>query len=455
MPKPKFFVVAIATALFFALPIAGQGVMITEQASREDPALNRSRGIRMLKQIKSAIKDNYYDKTFHGLDLDAKFDAAMERVKTLDKNWQIFRIIAGLVLEFNDSHTRFYPPGRANRIEYGFSLQMIGAKCFVTDVTKGSDAEAKGLKPGDQVVGIGRFNPSRENLWKINYLNYALDPQAIISVFTLGQDGKEKELKVEASFKSIKQRDDEAKERRKKKREDPFKCHSVNADIIACRLETFSVDKKHIDRMMTEVVKHRKLVLDLRGNGGGYVRIAEYLTGHFFDRDTKIADFVTRDKTRPSTAKPQKERAFSGDLAVLVDSNSASASEVFSRLVQIEKRGKVFGDVTAGAVMTSQLMTMAEIRGAEGFEKYTVFGMNLTIADLIMSDGKRLEGVGVVPDFPVGPTGSALANRNDPVLAYAVKLFGGSMTDKAAGDLNFIIPKTEDEDDEESDEAGK
>lgn len=427
-------------------------VAIVTQESREDPELNRSRGIRMLKQIKSAIKDRYYDRQYHGIDLNTKFDAAEERIRSLDKNWQIFRIIAGLVMEFNDSHTQFYPPGRANRVEYGFSVQMIGVNCFITDVKKGSDAAAKGLKPGDRVVGIGKFNPSRDNLWKINYLNYALDPQESLSVFILGPDNKEKEIRVAATFKSIKQRNEEAKERRKRKREDPYKCHKISPELIACRLETFSVERKHIDRMMAEVGTHPKMILDLRGNGGGYVKIAEYLSGHFFDRDVKIADFVQREKTRTSTAKSITDKVYKGELAILVDSNSASASEVVSRLMQIEKRGKVYGDVTAGAVMTSIYVPMAEVRGAEGFERFTTFGMNLTVADLIMSDGNRLENIGVIPDLPIGPTAFALANGTDPVLAHVAKQMGATLTDKQAGDLKFLKSKDEDEDEEESDE---
>lgn len=445
----------VVSLLFIFSVTAGtfaQTAVISAQESREDPELNRSRGIRMLKQIKTAIKDRYYDRKYHGIDLNAKFDAAEERIRTLDKNWQIFRIIAGLVMEFNDSHTQFYPPGRANRVEYGFSIQMIGANCFITDVKKDSDAAAKGLKPGDRVVGIGKFNPNRDNLWKINYLNYALDPQESISVFILGPDGKEKEVRVAAKFKSIEQRQEEAKERRKKKREDPYKCHKVSPELIACRLETFSVEKKYIDRMMAEAVSHPKMILDLRGNGGGYVKTMEHLAGHFFDREVKIAEFVQRDKTRASVAKPIKENAFKGELAILVDSNSGSASEVTARLMQIEKRGKIYGDVTAGAVMTSIYVPMAEVRGAEGFQRFTTFGMNLTIGDLIMSDGNRLENVGVIPDYPIGPTAYALANGTDPVLAHVAKQLGATLTDQQAGDFKFLKSKDEDEDDEETDE---
>jgi C-terminal processing protease CtpA/Prc len=158
------------------------GQFVTETESPANAKINRDRGLSMLWQIKEVIELNYYDKTYLGMDLDAKFKAAAEMIKKLDANRQIYSVIAQLVLDFNDSHTTFLPPGRANQVEYGFSLQMIGNKCHVIDVKKGSDAEAKGLKIGDVVISIGTISPTRENLWKINYLIYALDPQDIISL---------------------------------------------------------------------------------------------------------------------------------------------------------------------------------------------------------------------------------------------------------------------------------
>ena len=69
----------------------------------------------MLDDIKDLIKERYYDKNYRGMDIDAKFKEAKEKIKKLEYNAQIFSVIAGLVLEFRDSHTRFYPPNRANR----------------------------------------------------------------------------------------------------------------------------------------------------------------------------------------------------------------------------------------------------------------------------------------------------------------------------------------------------
>jgi carboxyl-terminal processing protease len=447
--------VCIALLIFLFSAQAGFGQIIVQEVGNPTSAkTNRERGLNMLDEIKELIKERYYDKSFRGINLDERFKIARERVKTLDTNWQIFRAIAQVVLEFNDSHTRFYPPNRANRVEYGFTMQMIGHNCFVTDVKKGSDAEAKGLKAGDMIVGVGQFTPTRENLWKMNYLLYALDPQESIKLYVVDPNEKaEREILIKASFKSMEERRKEAEKRRKDKKENPYKCQEIDAAAIACQLSTFSVDKKYIDKMMKEVEGRQKLILDLRGNGGGYVKIEEYLTGHFFDRDVKIADFIMRDKTKERIAKSQKEKVFKGELIVLIDSNSASASEVFSRVIQLEKRGKVVGDVSAGAVMTSNFITMANSRGVPGFETLSFFAMNITIADLVMSDGKRLENVGVIPDYPVGPTGKALAERNDPVLAYAAELLKAKLSPEEAGKFYFLTKKAEDEDAEESDEG--
>ena len=446
----QFFVLLAGFAILIQSPLA----QVTIE-SRTDAKANRERGLEMLEEIKDALKSRYYDKKFRGIDLDEKFTIAAERIKKLDANWQIFRVIAQVVLELNDSHTRFYPPSRANRVEYGFSLQMIGDYCLVVDVKKGSDAEAKGLKVGDFVTQIAKYNPTRESLWKINYLLYWLDPLEELSLFVLNPDKTEREIKIKSSFKSIKEREQEAKERRKQKAESPYRCQEINSETIACKLKTFSTEKRLIDKMMKEEVgEHKKLILDLRGNGGGYVRIEEYLTGYFFQDDTKIATFIMRNDKKERIAKSQKKDAYKGELIVLIDSTSASASEVFSRVIQLEKRGKIVGDVSRGAVMTSILLRMATTRGTRSMNTASIYALSLTIGDLIMSDGNRLENVGVIPDYPVGPGPNALARKADPVLAYSAELFGAKLSADEAGKFYFITEKPEDEDDTNDDDDG-
>ncbi len=427
-----------------------------DNKNKPNAKLNRGRGLDMLSEIKDLIKKAYYDPKFHGINLDERFNSAAERIKKLETNSQIFRVIAQVLAEFNDSHTRFIPPSRKNTFEYGFSMQMIGNNCFVVDVKKESDAENKGLKSGDVILTIGSYIPTKENFWKIEYLIYSLDPQESLNLVTKSFDGKEHEIHVKSKIKTPEEVKKEIAKRKNEKKEKPYKCQEINSELIACKLYTFSVEKGTIDKMMKEVGEHRKLILDLRGNGGGYVSTEIYLTSYFFNHDVKIGDEITRKKTIERIAKSRREKVFNGELIVLIDSDSASASEVFARVIQIEKRGKIVGDVSAGAVMTSQIHYLTIGHNTMTLGVFVACALNLTVGDLIMSDGNRLEDIGVIPDFPVGPTSYALAQKTDPVLSFAVSKLGGELTPEKAGTFYFMRQKPEGiEDDVENDSDDK
>jgi carboxyl-terminal processing protease len=143
--------------------------------------------------------------------------------------------------------------------------------------------------------------------------------------------------------------------------------------------------------MMGRVGKGSSLVLDLRGNGGGWVKTLEWLASTLFDRRLKIADVLGRKKNKTFVAQPRGE-VFKGPLVVLVDSRSGSAAEVLGRVVQIEKRGTVIGDRTAGAVMQSRVHPLKV-----GLDRIVPYAISITNADVIMGDGQSLEKVGVTP----------------------------------------------------------
>ena len=117
--------------------------------------------IGMLDMTKDAIKKNYYDPTYHGVDIDFVFEQAKERMKTAPSRDALMMTIASAVLAFDDSHTNFFPLARAAEIEYGWMVDMVGDDCVVTHVRPKSDAEAKGLKVGDKLVAIDGFRPTR------------------------------------------------------------------------------------------------------------------------------------------------------------------------------------------------------------------------------------------------------------------------------------------------------
>lgn len=423
---------------------------------KETPKLNRARGLNILKQIKEIVDIKYYDEAFNGYDFNAKFKAAEERIETLERNADIYRTIADFLLGLNDSHTIFYPPNLRYRVEYGFSMSVIGDRCFVTDVKQSSDAAAMGLKAGDQILEFNGQAPTRNNLWLINYIIYALEPQEDIKLKVRDADRKDREVSFKSKFISPEERKRERKKRKNDEQAKPYTCVAIGSDITACKLRTFEVEKSVIDKMMKEVMPRNKLILDLRGNPGGYVDTEIHLVGWFFDRDVTMGTEKLRRKTKERIAKGRRNDAYKGDLMVLIDSETGSASEVFSRVIQIEKRGRVAGDVSMGGVMTSLRYGIATETRAPSLSgdstPYYLSRLSISIADFIMSDGNRIEGRGVVPDVRVTPGQIAIYKRTDPVLSYAAELLGSPITAEEAGKFYFLVPKPEEAADKFDDE---
>lgn len=101
-----------------------------------------------------------------------------------------------------------------------------------------------------------------------------------------------------------------------------------------------------------------------------------------------------------------------GKLIVLVDARSASCSELFARIIQLEKRGVVIGDKTAGAVMEAR-----HYEERAGTDILAFYGASITESDLVITDGKSLEHSGVTPDELLLPSVNAIASGRDPVLS--------------------------------------
>jgi carboxyl-terminal processing protease len=179
----------------------------------------------------------------------------------------------------------------------------------------------------------------------------------------------------------------------------------------------FVLPESEIKHEVASARKHETLILDLRENGGGRHDDLRWLIGSFFDHDVIIGEMTERDKTEPLKATSFGKDAFAGKLIVLVNSESASAAEIFARTVQLEKRGIVIGDQTAGAVRAAKYIPLSPAGRI-------FWGMEMSIASLKMSDGADLEGKGVTPDTLMLPTSADLAAQRDPVLSAAAQLAG-------------------------------
>jgi carboxyl-terminal processing protease len=395
-------------------------------------SFDRGNSASMLKQIKEDLTKNYYDPKFHGIDVEKLFAEAAERLKTAQSAGEASAILADTLLRLDDSHTKFYPPERLARVDYGWTATMVGNQPFVSWVRKGSDAEKKGLAVGDRILAWNRFGPTRANLWQIQYVYRHIRPQELQRLIIEKPDGAQKTIDIESKVENRPGGDiNELYREIEDSYRTPFHYEKAAGDTLVVAMSSFG-EPDEVARFMKKARGYKTLVLDLRGNGGGYIAAIEALCSWAFDRDVKIGIEKTRKEDHAVEAKGHKD-AFGGKMVVLIDSESASASEVTARIMQIEKRATIIGDRSAGAVMASLFFSHRLGQDMYGSGSLAFYGTSITVADLRMPDGFTLEKVGVTPDEVVLPTAADLAAGRDPVLARAVTLLGGSMTTEQAG----------------------
>ena len=432
----------LSPSTFCSVLLAGVLVIIFVETNAQTPSsFDRQRGHLMLNTLKNEIKKNYYDPNFHGVNIEARFKTADDRIEQATSNGQIFGIVAQVLIDFEDSHLFFIPPQRTNTIDYGWQMQVIGDQCFVSAVKPGSDAESKGLKPGDLVSSVGGFTPVRESLWKLKYLYYTLRPLPGLRVIVRSPGGADRQLDVMAKVRNGKQvmdltgssgGDDIWALIREAENEDRLHRHryyELGDELMIWKMPQFDLDASGLADMMGKAKKKKSLILDLRGNPGGAEETLKNLLGYFFDHDVKIADAKRRKETKELIAKG-RSNCFKGRLVVLIDSESGSSAEIFARTIQLEKAGVVIGDRSAGAVMRAKAYDFKL-----GADTVVFYGASITDADLIMTDGKSLEHAGVVPDELLLPSASDLASKRDPALVRAAQILGVKIEPEKAGSM--------------------
>jgi len=393
--------------------------------------LEQKRAQALLRDIARDVRNHYYDPKFHGLDWDAKVRETQQRIDHASSGNKALSEIAALLDSLDDSHTVLIPPPPGVLHEYGWEALLIGEHCYVTRVRPGSDAEAKGLKAGDEILGINGYAPTRKTFEKITYFFDWLHPQPSLRLALRDSAGRERTLNIAAEIVE-----------RRRALEDYFSASGEirakvrNMDLanvrprevemgdrlLIVKFAHFNFNEWKIDSLISSARKHEALILDMRGNGGGSEDTLKYLLGGVFEKEVRIGDLARRYGHESFVAKSHGH-CFTGRLIVLVNSRSASAAELFARVVQLEKRGTILGDISAGRVMRGR------------FYDYDGIGASITDADLIMTDGKSLERVGVTPDELILPTTSDLEFGRDPVLAHAAETLGVKLTPEDAGKL--------------------
>lgn len=168
-------------------------------------------------------------------------------------------------------------------------------------------------------------------------------------------------------------------------------------DIAVIQISLFAsttTDELDDALQLAEADGAQRLVLDLRGNPGGWVSAAQEAIGRFVDPGAGPA---LLEDTWPAgegmveiPIEGGELPVYRGELIVLVDENTASAAEIVASALQYYDRGTIVGDTTFGKGSVQRV-----------YEFPTEESLRLTVAEWFTPDKTPLQDVGVKPDVPV------------------------------------------------------
>lgn len=153
------------------------------------------------------------------------------------------------------------------------------------------------------------------------------------------------------------------------------------------------------------------VVVDLRGNGGGSLTEATALTGLFIDEGPVVQVKDSFGKIEVEN-DPEPGVVYEGPLAVLVDRNSASASEIFAGAMQDYGRGVVIGEPTFGK---GTVQTLIDLNRFVPRNDDDLGRLRLTMAEFYRVSGGSTQLRGVVPDIPF-PSAEHIAEHGERAL---------------------------------------
>lgn len=452
--------VALAAGL---LLVAG---LTASLLSAQDVRQDRKIGLQMLEGVSNRIRQNYYDPSLRGMNWDRHYAEAQERIRNANSAGHVIWHIYLFVRDLGDSHTIYIPPRITTWHEYGWKLKFYGDGLYVDELEEGGAAQRAGLRVGDRIrsiAAIGQTFPivgtraarGPDQLIVLMVTHLIPPPEVGVVVSSPGREaaryvrvtGRVQErpvvwnrLKHQDIWQAVRDAEShwlKTKESRTflvgdapREKQPPAASTAAAEDNPArekppadapgrigyLKMPTFSFDRGFGSRLVKSITEYDALIIDLRGNPGGILDTLEDFTGFFEAGPVEIGRQSGRKKEEPIVAKPRRPN-FSGPLVLLVDSETASAAEIFARHFQRQGRAKVVGDQTAGAVVVARIHP-----GRVGSQYFAEYAVQVSIAQFVMPDGEKLEGKGVTPDYLVVPTGEDLAENRDPALVKATEV---------------------------------
>jgi carboxyl-terminal processing protease len=298
--------------------------------------------------IKNVLYNNYYD--FEGINIlgykegrnnfiisHKKSGLCQEQIKDLmeikdDNQNKIFdQYTEHFTLE--EWESRFNIGLTQNLSGIGALLSKIGNQIYIINVFPDSGSYKK-LKSGDIILKIGKEDISKKSFEDI--VKLLRGPEYTTVKVTIKRS--EGELDFDITRKTF------------NSSQDIIYHHFYKVNYL--RIKSFTFDLlKEIKLIWKDILsrQNQNLIIDLRGNGGGMLNVVLKLLSFFLPKETKVlVQQAKRERKILYTDSTNSVEKYKGKLIVLIDRNSASASEIFAGAIQDLDRGIILGETSFG-----------------------------------------------------------------------------------------------------------
>ena len=322
---------------------------------------------------------------------------------------KVFGAISGLVNSLNDPYTTFFGPEEKKAFEEDIagSFSGVGMEVGIKDKIltvisplKDTPAYKAGMKAGDKILKIDQTMTSNISVEEaIKLMRGDKGTEVLLTVLREGED-KPREVKIIRDIINIPTLDTELRP----------------DGIFVIKLYSFSASSAQLFKdalVKFENAKTDKLVLDLRGNPGGYLDAAVSMASWFLPSGKMVLIEDYGNNTKQKIYRSEGYNVFSKKLkfVILIDEGSASASEILAGAMQDNKIAKLVGEQSYGKGSVQEVVDITPDSI-----------LKVTIAKWLTPNGTSISEKGLTPDYKVSITADDIKNNKDPQLDKAVEL---------------------------------
>ena len=324
----------------------------------------------------------------------------------LDKKALIDGASRGLVAAAGDRYTVFMDAKEASEFDDDLSGNIgggIGAEIglrkdrpTIIRILTGNPAEKAGLQAGDVIVGV---NDQSTEGWTADKTAMAVRGEVDTTVkLNIERDGHLKEYTVTRATV-----------------DNPSVESSVTNGVGKLTITRFDDQTGTLAKKAAENFKQQNVkgvILDLRDNGGGYITAAQDVAGLWL-KNKQVVSERTNGKTTDELTSGDDPVLAGIPTVVLVNGNTASASEIVSGALQDYKVATLIGEKTFGKGTVQKVLDLGA--GTR---------LKVTVARWYTPNGKNIDKSGITPDKTVKLTEDDANNGNDPQLKAAKEYLG-------------------------------